>query len=300
MTMKPLLAIVFAVTASATCLPVTGDRILGSDLARADRRFAALPATLQIGYTPVPGMDRTFAAPELRQIARSNGIAWNDTDRTEACFELPIHAPTETEFTTSMRGSLPPAAELHIVEIGHAAIPAGKIEFPLAGLEPLNTENAQLWRGFVQYTETRRLPVWARVKVTVTHAAVIPVKDLAPEIPIEAASLRLETISGPLARESSASRIEDVAGRVLRRFVKAGSEIPIAALEDAPVVRRGDLVRVEVRSGSAVLHFDAVAESNARAGELADLRNPETGRIFRARAEVGSKAVIVVGGAPAL
>ncbi len=299
--MKLLLTLVFVVTASAACLPVTGDRILGSDLARADQRFAALPATLQIGYTPVPGMNRTFAALELRQIARSNGIAWNDPGNTEVCFELPMHAPTETEFTDSMRRSLPPAAELHIVEIGHAAIPAGKIEFPLTNLEPPNTENAQLWRGFVQYTETRRLPVWARVIVTATRAAVIPTKDLAPEVPIEAASLRLETISGPLARESSATRIEDVAGRVVRRSVKAGSEIPISALEDAPVVRRGDIVRVEVHSGSAILHFDAVAESNARAGEFADLRNPESGRIFRARAEAGSKAVVIVaGGSPAL
>lgn len=294
--MKMLLAVAFTISASAACLPVTGDRILASDLARADQRFAALPATLQIGYTPVPGMNRTFAALELKQIAHANGIAWSNN--TEVCFELPMHAPTETEFTDSMRRSLPPSAELHLVEIGHAAIPAGKIEFPLTGLEPPNTENAQLWRGFVQYTETRRLPVWARVKVTVTRAAVVPAKDLAPGVPIEAASLRLETISGPLARESSASRIEDVAGRVVRRSVRAGSEIPLSVLEDAPVVRRGDLVRVEVRSGSAVLHFDAVAESNARAGEFADLRNPESGRIFRARAEAESKAVVIVAGGP--
>jgi flagella basal body P-ring formation protein FlgA len=298
--MKLLLTIAFAVSASAACLPVTGDRILASDLARADQRFSTLPATLQIGYTPVPGMNRTFAALELKQIARTNGIAWNDANPAEVCFELPMHAPTESEFTDSMHRSLPPAAELNIVEIGHAAIPAGKIEFPLTGLEPTNTENAQLWRGFVQYTESRRLPVWARVKVTVTRAAVIPIKDLAPEVPIEAAALRLETISGPLARESSASRIEDVAGRIVRRAVKAGSEIPISVLEDAPVVRRGDLVRVEVRSGSTILHFDAVAESNARAGEFADLRNPESGRIFRARAEAGSKAVVILGGSPAL
>jgi flagella basal body P-ring formation protein FlgA len=289
------LSLMSATVASGACLPVSGDRILGRDLALVDPKFSSLPPALPLGYAPVPGTTRVFAALELQRIARANGIPF--TDNIEVCFEVAMHVPTDAEFVEAIRHSLPPAASLQLVDMGRSAIPTGKLEFPLAGLEPPAVENngAQLWRGFVQYTDTRRLPIWARVTVKVAYAAVIPRKDLAADIPIEAAALLVETKTGPLKREATATRIEDVAGHIVRRSVMKGAEIPIALLEEPPAVRRGDLVRIEVQSGSAVLRFDAIAESTVRAGELADFRNPVSGKTFRARAEAGSKALVVVG-----
>jgi hypothetical protein len=54
-------------------------------------------------------------------------------------------------------------------------------------------------------------------------------------------------------------------------------------------------VRVEVRSGSALLHFDAVADAPAREGDMIELRNPVNGKSFRARLAGGQKAVLIVG-----
>ncbi len=301
--MKYLLMLM-AVTASAACLPVTSDRILGRDLAMADPKFSALPPAMQIAYAPVPGVTRVFAIAELQRIAHANGITW--PDGSEVCFEIPTHAPDDAEFIDSMHRSLPSAASLKLVEIGKAAIPPGRIEFPLAGLEPLAAGNdgVQLWRGFVQYTDTRRIPVWARVSVALSYASVVATHDLAANIPIDTAALRLETRTGPLNRPPVVARIEDVSGRVLQRPLKAGSEILLSLLDDPPAVHRGDSVKVEVRSGFAVLHFDAVAESTARTGEMAELRNPINGKLFRARIRPisgapGSTAVIIVG-APGL
>jgi len=295
-----LLSALTAVTASAACLPVNGDRILGRDLAMADPKFSALPPAMQLGYAPVPGVTRIFAVAELQRIARANGIAWNDG--SEVCFEIPTHAPADAEFIDSMRRSLPSAANLRLIEMGKAAIPPGRIEFPLAGLEPLAAGNdgVQLWRGFVQYTGTRRIPVWARVSVVLSYAAVIATHDLAANIPIDAAALRVETKTGPLNRPPVAARVEDVSGRILQQPLKAGSEILLSFLDDPPAVRRGDSVKVEVVSGLAVLRFDAIAQSSAKSGELAELRNPLNGKLFRARIRPisgvpGSTAVIVVG-----
>ena len=288
------LSLMSAAIASGACLPVSGDRILGRDLALADTKFSSLPPTLPLGYAPVPGATRVFAALELQRIAHANGIALSEA--SEVCFEVPMHVPSDTEFLESIRRSLPPASSVQLVDMGRAAIPLGKIDFPLSGLEPPTLEDgAQLWRGFVQYTDTHRLPIWARVTVKVTYAAVVPRKNLAAGTPIEAAALAVETRTGPLRREITASRIEDVAGHVVRRSVMRGAEIPVALLDEAPAVRRGDLVRIEVQSGSAVLRFDAVAETTVHAGEFADFRNPVSGKTFRARAEAGSKAVVVIG-----
>jgi flagella basal body P-ring formation protein FlgA len=292
-----LLSLTLPAIVSARCLPVAGDRILGADLVSADAKFAALPATLQLGYAPAPGASRVFTAIELQRVARANGI--QATDFFDVCFEIPLHVPTDAEFVEAMRPALPAEATLRLVDMARAAIPSGKLQFPLSGLEP-PANGTQLWRGFVQYTDTRRIAIWARVVITATYITVMTRHALVPDTPIDAASLEVQTKIGPLKREVSASRLEQVAGRVIRHPLPAGAEIPLSLIDEPPAIRRGDLVRVEVRSGLAVLHFDAVAETTVRAGEYAGFRNPITGKTFRALAEAGSKAVIVVGKGPAL
>jgi flagella basal body P-ring formation protein FlgA len=296
----PLLFLMLPAVVSARCLPVTGDRLLGADLASADTKFASLPAALQLGYAPSPGNSRVFTALELQRIARANGI--QAADFNDVCFQIPLHVPTDAEFVEVMRPALPAGATLRLVDMARTAIPSGKLQFPLSGLEPaaVGNDGAQLWRGFVQYTDTRRIAIWARAVITATCITVVTRTALAADTPVDAASLEIETRTGPLKREPVASRLEQVAGRVIRRPLAAGAEIPLSLIDEPPAIRRGDLVRIEVRSGLAVLHFDAVAESTVRAGEYAGFRNPITGRTFRALAETGSKAVIVVGKGPAL
>jgi hypothetical protein len=68
-----LLFLTLPAAVSARCLPVTGDRILGADLASANAKFAALPVSLQLGYAPAPGARRVFTSIELQRIARAGG-----------------------------------------------------------------------------------------------------------------------------------------------------------------------------------------------------------------------------------
>jgi flagella basal body P-ring formation protein FlgA len=281
-------------TAFAACYPIAGDRILGSDLAAASPGFSSLPATMTIGYAPAPGTQRIFAAPELARIARANHLTL--TNPVEVCFEIPMRLMTADETMASMRAALPPDTELAIVELPTTSIPAGRLEFPLAGLEHSGptTHGSRVWHGSARYGETLRMPIWARVTVQRKYVAVVAIKDLALNVPVELASLRLEPVSVPLDSERVALRLEDVLGRIPQKPVYAGETIPLAILNTPPIVRRGDAVKVEVRSGSARLQFDAVAQGSARAGDLIELRNPESGRIFRARLEERGRAVVIV------
>lgn len=156
--MRVLIFAIAAAVVHAACLPVTGDRILASDLARADARFAALPGALPLAFAP-----HVFRAAELERIARANGLALESA--TEVCFEMQLHAPVEAEFLDAMRRSLPPSAAITLIEMFPSPIPAGPIVFPASTREP------QIWRGYVQYTPTRRFPVWARVSVSMTLVA---------------------------------------------------------------------------------------------------------------------------------
>jgi len=282
---------VLTVPAFAACIPLAGDRILGRDLALANPEFSALPATMTIGYAPAPGAQRIFAVAELNRIGRANRLTL--TNPAEVCFEIPMRSMTEAETKEAMLRSLPTGTDLTIVELPKTNVPAGRLEFALAGLEPAS-KGTRLWRGSVRYGETLKMPVWARVTVQRRYVAVVAGKDLPLNVPIDPSSLRLEAISVPLDSERLAQRIEDVLGRVPKKPVHAGETIPLAILNLPPVVHRGDAIKVEVRSGQTRLVFDAIAQASAGNGEMVDLRNPDSGRIFRARVEDSGRAVVVV------
>src|SRR5437763_14521563 len=113
MLMRLLLFTIFSGAAFAGCLPVTGNRILGRDLALADPRFATLPAALTIGIAPAPGSTRIYASAELQRIARTNGIA--AAIDQDICFEIPMVRVREEDVIVAMQRSLPAGAALKIV-----------------------------------------------------------------------------------------------------------------------------------------------------------------------------------------
>jgi hypothetical protein len=59
-----------------------------------------------------------------------------------------------------------------------------------------------------------------------------------------------------------------------------------------PEVKRGDNVLVEVAVGTARLSFQAPAESSGHISEMIVVRNPENGKLFRARVEGPGKVSV--------
>src|SRR5258708_22167187 len=59
-----------------------------------------------------------------------------------------------------------------------------------------------------------------------------------------------------------------------------------------PEVKRGDSVLVEVAIGAARLSFQAPAESSGHISEMIVVRNPENGKLFRARVEAVGKVSV--------
>jgi hypothetical protein len=220
-----ILLLLTGVSAMAACVPVTSDRIMGSDLS------PALPSSLVVGFAPLPGEKRVFGAAELQRIARANHVAVEELN--DSCFELPLKAITKDQIAAAMTRVLPAAAHVEIVDIGKAEAPSGEIEFSLSGLEPADASGVRMWRGSARYFGTRKIALWARVKV-----------------------------EGPLTP-------------------------PLA-------IHRGETVRGDVASGFARLHFEAVAESDAHEGDFVALKNPLSGKTFRAKVGAGGKVSVVI------
>jgi flagella basal body P-ring formation protein FlgA len=280
------------------CLPVSGDRILGRDLVAAVPQLAGLPADAVIAYTPAPGTGRSFTGVDLARIAVANGIPAGTFP--DACFQIPLRDLSSVEVEAAMRRSLPEGAEIQMVERSSGSVPDGAVVFPLGSLEPPSGIGiGRLWRGYVQYAATRRVAVWAKVNVTFRARLVIPVRDLAVGVAVGGDDVQVAQWKGPVLRDQFAVRMDEVLGKVPKRPVKAGTPVPIAWLEEAKTVRRGESVMVEVVCGSAKLLLSAVAERDGRTGDTLEFRNPTSGRTFRAHVQ-GSRAVLVLGSGDSL
>jgi flagella basal body P-ring formation protein FlgA len=293
--MKQILIILLAVAAPhcTACTAVSGTRILASDLSLADSRYSALPPTLVVAFAPEPGAALTIPAARLLRIARSNGLSVDSP--SDVCFEFPVRDLDAGGVRAAIERSLPPEGRLTSLSVPPLKVPAGELHFPLDGLD---SGSGRTWRGFVLYSGNRRSPVWATVAVSIPIGFVVADGDLEADTVIAAGSVRLVVRDAPAATSPGlsgvASRLEEVVGRAPRIPLRAGTAIRLSDLREAPAVRRGDSVRVEVRSGFARLHFDAVAEAAARQGEAVDLRNPLNGKTFRARIDAPGTAVLIL------
>lgn len=127
------------------------------------------------------------------------------------------------------------------------------------------------------------MPVWVRAHITVERTWVESAEPLPVGKPIEASQLIVVTGPrfpfDPVLMES----LEALVGRRPVRTLAAGTPIAPAMLAISHDVERGDLVAVEVKVGSAVLDFEATAESSGRAGDSILIKNPENGHSFQAK-----------------
>jgi flagellar basal body P-ring formation protein FlgA len=84
-----------------------------------------------------------------------------------------------------------------------------------------------------------------------------------------------------------------VVGRMPRRAIRTGLPVFRLDLIEPFQVRRGDLVDVTAISGAAQLRMPALAETQGRQGDIISLKNPRTGKLFRARIEGKDKALVL-------
>jgi flagella basal body P-ring formation protein FlgA len=281
---------------STVCVPIRADRIVAADLARAAREFAAAPPESNIGYAPSPGTRRIFHIDELRRLAVRFEIALS-LER-EVCFEWPMSSVSQDDAIEAMKEALQlPGASIDIIEMGRRAAPRGKIVFPLLGLSPAADRHTglALWRGYAQYGNGRRFDLWARVKVSAPTDRVVASTPIPSGRAIESADVRLETIADFPLWNGVARRLDEVVGRIARRSIPAGQAVLRTELSEPLAIKAGDDVEVDVESGRAHLKLVARAENSGRVGDIVSVRNPKSGKNFRARVQAKGRVIVMPG-----
>jgi flagella basal body P-ring formation protein FlgA len=300
----PVLALAMAFGGAARepgCVPLEGDRLLGRHLAAAIPAFSPMDPDAVVALAPAPGIERHFFASELGRIASRSGIATPPGGFAAVCFARQAAVLTREAVGAALTAALEgTGAEWDLIDYYRIAVPPGRLEFVASGLglPPGGSVRVPvIWRGRLRYSETRSLPVWAKVRVWAKRERVIAAQALAAGTGIEARHLRVETVEEPPFAPKGAEKPAGIEGKILRRAVPEGEAIRARDLGEAPDVRRGEEVQVEARSGTALLKFRARAESPGRTGDSILVLNPENRRRFRAVVN-GKGSVVVDPGLP--
>src|SRR5690349_5896802 len=153
-----MLPVLFAFVAPLACHAVSTERIYARDLAAVLPPFSALPPDLEVGFAPVPGLQRVFHTNELRRIAAANHI---QADMSEnACFEWELSIPTEQQIVKAINIALKGFnAEIELVDHAQVPAPKGDLSFALADIAPASGD-VLFWRGYIAYGRTGRFNFW--------------------------------------------------------------------------------------------------------------------------------------------
>jgi flagella basal body P-ring formation protein FlgA len=284
------------ITHSGPCEMIANDRILGEDLAKALPGFLhKIPGDAVIGYSPAPGARRDFGAVELRRIGAPYGVAV--TEDAKACFEWRLQPLTDDVVRGAIRESLQaPDARVDVLAISRNLAPAGQLSFPISGLLAstlTGPDTPVTWRGEVLYHGSRKFSVWARVKISATTTRVVATQLILPGQSVAPDQVRIETYDDFPLRNDIARNLQEVVGRMPRRAIRVGLPVFCSDLIEPLLVQRGDLVAVTAISGAAELHLPALAETAGKQGDMISLKNPRSGKIFRARIEGKDQALVV-------
>ncbi len=98
------LAIPGALLAQPTCVTITGDQIVGSDLARAVPSLARIPHSTPLAPAPIVGSMRVFSASELQSIAARFSLPLADAQ--DVCFRFATEPLDVTRIQATMKRRL--------------------------------------------------------------------------------------------------------------------------------------------------------------------------------------------------
>lgn len=286
---------------AAGCFPVQDDRIYGKDIAAAVPELAAFPNGFALGYAPVPGARRILQGTYLQHVAKNQGVELASVP--DVCFERPYTALTPETIRDAMRAALEDeragAVEIEVQSWGPQTIPQGKIAFPLTGVQAAGVPGPKsevLWRGYSLYGSNHRFGIWARARVSAKATRVVAVADIPAGRPIREDQVRLESAEIFALDTRIARHLDEAVGFIPRNVLRAGAPILRSQLNAVSDITRGDLVKVQVSAGPALLVLEGRAQTSGNTGTKIWVKNPSSGKAFQGT--VIGKGQVAVGESP--
>ena len=104
----------------------------------------------------------------------------------------------------------------------------------------------------------------------------------------------------PFLREKIYSDPQQVVGLRPKNTIAPGTALTENLVRPVNAVERGDTVQVIVVFASARIEAQGIAENGGTLGSVVTVRNPKSGRTFRARIQDTGKVIVLPAGTPGL
>ena len=267
--------------AFGACVRIEGGRIVSKDLAAVEPAFTSVPADSVIGLAPAAGLQRTLSPTELSRIAHSLGATVAVTQGI--CVERASELLTEARLRAAMEPVLSNQdVQIDIVDFSRYPVPIGELEFALSGLPRPSSSRpdaAVIWRGRVKFDERRTMTIWASVRISSEGAWVEAATPIAANMEIRADQVVLKSGRVYGLQAKSIADVNELIGRRLARSARAGQRITADMIGARRDVEPGDAVQVSVKSGLAMLRFDAQAETGGKTEQHVFVSTPNGRRM---------------------
>lgn len=265
----------------AGCLAIDTETVLARDIAAIVPAFATVPGDSLLGFVATSGAPRIFKGIELERLAKNRGV--EVTGLPDLCVARRTFIPQPEQIREAMSAGLGiPSAKIEVLSSSDRAVPSGQLIFPRNGIQP-GLNNEVVWAGFVHSGENGKFPVWAHARITATMTRVVANVNIPVGKPIQKEQVRVESCEDSPLDEVTARNLDEVVGFAATTALRINVPIRKTQLERPADVSRGDLVRVDVISGGAHLVTEGRAESSGRTGAMILVRNPSSGKDFRAQ-----------------
>jgi flagella basal body P-ring formation protein FlgA len=275
------------------CVVVDSNRVLVRDVALEIPALSALPGELMLGYAPAPGMVRWWKGRHVQAVGFRHGIETGEVP--DFCVERPSAPIREDEIDRVLRAMLPPGSRFHLVDFCRMPVPSGQLQFSLGVLvRPPNPlpDSLLMWRGRVIFDKNRSAPFWAKVRISIHRQGVYAAHEIPQGKMIGPEDLRFEVREESLFSAVPETDPQRVSGKRSRRAIEAGAALTDALLVAPRDVNPGEVIEVQVQSGSASLKFNAQAVTGGHDGDQVLLLNQATGKRFKAVIAGKSRAVV--------
>lgn len=282
---------------SGACIDIEEDRILARHLREQIPEFQRISADAVIGLAPRPGLRRILPSYELSGFARKHHISIGASH--DVCVVRTALTMTPDALHSVLLNSLQRIAgtegdvSLELLEHTRTPVPAGRMEFLESGISPTDIHGTQLWRGTVVSPGGDRYPVWAKVRLQQKCRTVVPRETIPVGTSISETQLEVVTRQLPFgANKLTFADPGQLTGRVAARELAAERIISRKDVLAKREIQAGDTVAVTATTGGAFLRLEAIAESSGIAGGSVVLKNPISGKRFRATVAGTGRATV--------
>ncbi len=256
---------------------VKGPKVLLGDIAEIEGENAGTLASIVLGSAPQPGESRQLHASLVESRLRTAGVKNVSVKGAPHVRTTTLHTEVTPDmiaeslriFIQSQMPWDPANTEIDVpIPQESAVVPEGELSLVWRANPQYRYLGEGAFQGTIEVDGHLQKTLLCRAMVESYANVVLASTDIQRGKPISPGSVETKRMAISSVPAGTATRIEDIVGLIANKTIFPGQPITNRNVAARLVVRRNQVVPVEMRAGAMFIQTRACALNDARAGEL--------------------------------